>query len=436
MAQPRKHAIVIGGSMGGLVAARVLSDHFEQVTIIDRDTFPEVGAQRRGVPQGVHTHGLLASGRSMLENLFPGISDELIQKGAPAGDVLADSRWFFEGGCLSRCPSGLSGLLLSRPLLEGTVRRRLLAFPSIKARENCVVEALAASADNRRVTGVRVQGETIPADLVLDSTGRGSHSPAWLESLGFSKPEEDKIEVGIAYTTRLFRRRRADHLNGDSAAVIPPTPHGKRGGVMLAQEGDRWTATLIGYSGQVAPSELDGFIEYAKTLPAPYIHEVVSDAEPLEGVFTARFPASLRRRYEKLKSFPEGYLIFGDALCSFNPIYGQGMSVAAQESEALGQCLAGGDANLANRFFQRASTVVDTPWSIAAGADLRIPETIGPRNSGMTFINWYLGKLHKAAHRDPEASVAFLKVANLLAPPPSIMHPRVAMRVLRASLRA
>ncbi len=436
MAQPnRKHAIVIGGSMGGLVAARVLSDHFEQVTIIDRDTFPEVGAQRRGVPQGVHTHGLLASGRRVLENLFPGISDELIQQGAPAGDILADSRWFFEGGCLSRRPSGLNGLLLSRPLLEGTVRKRLLANSSIKARENCVVEGLAASPDNARVTGVRLQSaETIPADLVVDSTGRGSHSPAWLESIGFSKPEEDKIEVGIAYTTRLFRRR-GDHLDGDSAVVIPPTPEGKRGGVMLAQEGNRWTVTLTGYSGQVAPSELDGFIEFAKTLPGPYIHQVVSDAEPLDGVFTARFPASLRRRYEKLKSFPEGYLVFGDALCSFNPIYGQGMSVASQESEALGQCLAAGDAGLARRFFVRASTIVDTPWSIAAGADLRIPETIGPRNAGVKFINWYLAKLHKAAHRDPEASVAFLKVANLLAPPPSILHPRVAMRVLRASLR-
>jgi len=186
--------------------------------------------------------------------------------------------------------------------------------------------------------------------------------------------------------------------------------------------------------GQVAPSELDGFIEYAKTLPAPYIHATVSDAEPIGGVFTARFPASLRRRYEKLKSFPEGYLVFGDSPCSFNPIYGQGMSVAAQESEVLDRCLSGGDDNLARRFFERASKVVDTPWSIATGADLRIPETIGPRNTGVTFINWYLAKLHKAAHRDPEASLAFLKVANLLAPPPSIMHPRVAMRVLFASV--
>lgn len=421
--------------MGGLVAARVLSDHFGHVTLLDRDTFPEVGQQRRGVPQGVHTHGLLASGRRVLEDLFPGISGELIARGAPAGDALADSRWFFEGGCLSRCVSGLEGLLLSRPLLEGTVRRRLLAISNVKATESTLVEGLTASSDNRRVTGVRLQGgEVIPADFVIDATGRGSHSPAWLESMGFRKPEEEKVEVAIAYTTRLFRRR-ADHLNGDSAVVIPPTPDGKRGGVMLGQEGERWTVTLVGYFGRVAPTDLDGFIEFAKALPAPYIHEVVSDAEPIGDASSARFPHSVRRRYDKLRSFPEGYLVFGDAVCSFNPIYGQGMSVAAQQSEALQQCLAGGDKDLALRFFARASKVVDIPWSIAVGSDLRIPETIGPRNAGVSFVNWYIAKLHKAAHSDPKASLAFLKVANLLAPPPSILHPRVAMRVLRANLR-
>lgn len=431
----RKHAIVIGGSMGGLVAARALADHFERVTLLDRDTFPEVGQQRRGVPQGVHTHGLLASGRQVLENLFPGISNELIAHGAPAGDALADSRWFFEGACLCRCASGIKGLLLSRPLLEGTVRRRLLEISNVKAIEKTVVEGITASSDNRRVTGVRLQGgEIVPADLVIDASGRGSHSPAWLESMGFPKPQEEKVEVAIAYTTRLFHRR-ADHLNGDTAVIIPPTPEGKRSGVMLGQEGERWTVTLVGYFGRVAPSDLEGFIAYAKTLPAPYIHEVVSTAEPIGDASSARFPYSIRRRYDKLRSFPEGYLVFGDALCSFNPIYGQGMSVAAQQSEALRHCLAGGDQDLALRFFARASKVVDIPWSIAVGSDLRIPETIGPRNAGVSFVNWYIGKLHKAAHADPQASLAFLKVASLLAPPPSIMHPRIAMRVLLGNLR-
>lgn len=424
-----KRAIVIGGSMGGLTAARVLSDFFDEVTLIDRDSFPDVGEHRRGVPQSVHTHGLLAGGRRVLGDLFPGIIEELLGLGGLSGDILNDSLWFFEGGCLSKKPSGLDGVLMSRPLLEGVVRRRTFAVKNIQHRENCVVEGLATNAERNRVTGVKIGDQVVDADLVVDATGRGSHSPAWLDSIGFGKPEEEKVEIKIAYTTRWFKRT-LDHLNGDSAAVIPQTPGGKRGGVMLAQEGDRWTCTLVGYFGQVAPSELPGFIEYAKSLPAPYIHDVVSKAEPIGDAFTALFPASLRRRYERMKSFPEGYLVLGDAICSFNPIYGQGMSVALQESNALRDCLKAGSDNLAKRFFARAAKVVDIPWSVAVGADLKIPETVGPRNAGVNFVNWYIAKLHKLAHRDPEASVAFLKVANLLAPPPSIMAPKMAMKVL------
>ena len=217
------------------------------------------------------------------------------------------------------------------------------------------------------MTGARAAGEEIAADLVVDSTGRGSHAPAWLESLGFAKPEEERVEVGIGYTTRLFRRK-PEHLNGDLAAVIPPTPQGKRGGVMLAQEGDRWTV----HADRVFRKRRVRWICRAlsnmrRRCPAPIIHEVVSHAEPIGDAFTARFPASVRRRYERLNSFPEGYLVFGDAICSFNPIYGQGMSAAAQQSVALEQSLAEGENDLARSFFARASKVVDKPWSVAVG---------------------------------------------------------------------
>jgi 2-polyprenyl-6-methoxyphenol hydroxylase-like FAD-dependent oxidoreductase len=434
MAQ-RKHAIVIGGSMGGLLAARVLSDRYEQVTLIDRDTFPEAGQHRRGVPQSVHTHGLLASGRRILDRLFPGLGEELIGLGAVEGDLLKDSRWIFEGACLSKRESGLKGLLVSRPLLEGVVRRRLLAIANIKAMQNTVVENVTATDDKQRVTGVRLAGgENISADLVVDCSGRASHAPAWLEALGYAKPQEERVEVGIGYTTRLFRRD-VKQLDGDGAVVIPPTPEGKRGGVMLAQEGDRWTVTLISYFGNYAPLELAGFVDYAKTLPASDIHEVISTSEPLCNGVSARFPASVRKRYEKLERFPQGFLVLGDAICSFNPIYGQGMSAACQQAVALEESVANGDVS-AREFFQRAAKVVDNPWSMAVGADLRIPETVGPRNAGVSFINWYIAKLHKAARRDPELALAFVMVANLLAPPPSIMAPRMAIRVLFGNLRA
>jgi 2-polyprenyl-6-methoxyphenol hydroxylase-like FAD-dependent oxidoreductase len=431
----RDHAIVCGGSMGGLLAARVLSDHYRRVTVVDSDVFPECGEHRRGVPQGRHTHGLLASGRDVIERLFPGVSAELVAAGALSGDIVAEARWFNAGGRLAHFRSGMEGLLMTRPMLEGFVRRRTFALRNVEARPDLRAETLTATADRRRITGISGGGAELSADLVVDATGKGSHAPQWLEALGYEPPRHEKVEVALAYTTRFFRRR-PEQMDGDKVAVIPPLPDVKRGGVMLAQEGNRWSVTLIGHFGQAAPTELDGFVEYARTLPAPYIYEAIREAEPLGDAMTARFPASQRRRYERLKRFPEGFLVFGDAISSFNPIYGQGMSVAALEAEVLAaEAAQGSDADLAQRFFRRAAAVVDIPWSISVGNDLRMPETVGPRNAGVAFINWYMGKLHRAAHSDPVVAMSFYRVANLLAPPPSVMAPGVAWRVLKGNLR-
>jgi 2-polyprenyl-6-methoxyphenol hydroxylase-like FAD-dependent oxidoreductase len=427
-----KHAIVIGGSIGGLLAARVLADSFEQVTILDRDRFPAAGEQRRGVPQGRHTHGLLASGRRVLDELFPGISGALISAGALDSDIINESRWFFEGGCLARHPSDLWGLLVSRPRLEATIRERVLSFRSITALQECGVEGLLESAG--RVTGVKLAGAKImPADLVVDATGRGSQSPQWLEAMGYPRPQEQRLDIALGYATRIFRRRATD-LDGDRTVIIPQAPGGKRGGVILAQEGDRWTVTLFSHFGDYPPTELKGFIEYSKMLAAPYIHEVIRAAEPLCDGAMMRFPASLRRLYEKLERFPAGFLVMGDAISSFNPIYGQGMSCAALQAMELRKVLAEGTGDLARRFFTQAAKVVDIPWSLVVGNDLRMPETQGPRSLGMSFINWYISKLHRAAHHDPVAAEAFLRVSNLLASPATIMHPKIVMRVLRGNL--
>ena len=419
--------------MAGLLAARVLTDTYETVTIVERDALPDGPAHRRGVPQGHHTHGLLASGRAVLESLFPGIEQELVARGALANDIANDSRWFFEGACLQRFDSGLRGLLMTRPLLESVVRARVIANPRIRVCDAWAVESLVASADRTRVTGIMSGGRTIHADLVVDATGRGSRSAVWLESLGYERPMEESVHVALGYATRFFRRRATD-LGGDTAVVVPPTPVGKRGGVMLAQEGDRWTVTLIAHFGGVPPDELGAFVEFARTLPAPFIHDVVSRADPIGDGASTRFPASVRRRYERLARFPEGYVVFGDAICSFNPIYGQGMSVAALQAIELQKTVAEARDEVGRRFFRRAARVVDIPWSIAAGSDLRMPETVGRRGAGVSFVNWYMAKLHQAAHRDPVAALAFHRVSNLLAPPPTVMHPRVALRVLLAHL--
>ncbi|MFN8060171.1 MAG: hypothetical protein U0Q12_13530 [Vicinamibacterales bacterium] len=433
--EPRHHAIVMGASMAGLLTARVLSTHFTKVTLVERDALPTGPDNRRGVPQGRHTHGLLASGRRVLDELFPGISTELLEAGAVPADLLRDSRWFFEGDHLARVASGLDGLLMSRPFLESAVRRRVLALPNVTLRQDTQVEGLVFGPTRSRVTGARVTGEVLLADLVVDATGRASHAPQWLDAMGYDTPVEEKVEIALRYTTRLFRRRPTD-LGGDRAVVIPPTPSGKRGGVMLAQEGDRWTVTLIAHFQDAPPADLPGFLEYARTLPSRDLHDVIRDAEPLGDGLSTRYLASTRRRYERLRRFPEGFLVVGDGISSFNPIYGQGMSVAALEVMELDAVLRGGSAELAKRFFARAAKVVDTPWAVAVGNDLRMPETIGPRSVAVSLVNWYLEKLHRAAHRDPELARAFLTVANLLAPPPSVMHPRLALRVLLGQLRS
>ncbi|MBL8212274.1 MAG: hypothetical protein JNK87_16275 [Bryobacterales bacterium] len=428
------HAIVIGGSMSGLLCARVLCDHYRSVTLLERDTFPEGIENRRSVPQGRHAHGLLAGGREALERLFPGFGNDLVAAGALRGDIAGETRWFVNGGSLYRSCSEMQGIVASRACIETIVRRRVLAIPNLTVRQGAAVDGLLRDGTPARVAGVRIGGERLEAELVVDATGRGSHSGPWLEAMGYSRPREERVEVGVAYTTRHFRRTPED-LDGDRAAILPATPEGKRGGVMLAQEGGRWVVTLIGYFGNAAPSDLAGFVAYARSLPSPDIYDVIRNAEPLDEPAVARFSASLRRRYDKLARFPAGYLVVGDALCSFNPIYGQGMSVAALEAVALGEALRLGRADLARRFFGRAAKLVDVPWGIAVGNDLRMKETVGPRTPGVRFINWYIDKLHRAAHHDAETTLAFHRVSNLLAPPETLFHPRIVARVLSGNLR-
>ena len=426
----RKKALVIGGSMSGLLAARILSDFYDEVTILERDDLSNEVENRRGVPQGWHAHGLLAGGSQVLEELFPDISTELAAAGAVTADVVKDGKWFFEGDCLVQVPSGTSGLLLSRPFLENAVRRRVRSLDRIRIIDNCAVRDLIVY--GVCVKGVITDDKWLEADLVIDTSGRGSQSLKWLGSYGFPTPIEERVEIDIAYTTRYFRRRKSD-LGGELFAVVNPSPENANSGVILAQEGDRWVVTLIGRFGVRPPEDMEGFTEFAKGLNAPFIYDVVRNAEPIGGACTMRFPASVRRRYEKLRQLPKGFLSFGDAVCSFNPAYGQGMSVAAMQARALREQLANSGEDLAKRFYRSASKVIDTPWTIAVGSDLRMPQVEGKRTAAGRPMNWYIGRLHKLGHYDGEAALAFLRVAQLLDEPSSLMHPKLTWRVLTAN---
>jgi hypothetical protein len=321
-------------------------------------------------------------------------------------------------------------------VLEGHVRRRLLRLPNVRAIENCAVQGLVASEDRSAVKGARVRvgniEQIIDADLVVDASGRGSSSPAWLESIGYIRPAEEKIEIGIGYTTRIYRRRPTD-LNGKLAVVVAGSGPNWRNGVVLYQTADRWIVSIGGYFGDHAADDDPLFAAYAGSLPTSEIYDIVAHAEPLSDFASYRYPANLRRRYEELTRFPRGYLVFGDAICSFNPVYGQGMTVAAQEAVLLRQCMEAGDADLARRFFAAAKGAIDVPWDIAVGNDLRHPNVQGPRSPKVRFINWYIGKLHMAARHDAELATAFLRVANLEAPPTLLLSPANVLRVIRGN---
>ena len=434
MSEHTDHAVVVGASMGGLLAARVLSETYAAVTVVERDHLPDDAAPRRGVPQGRHAHGLLARGREALEELFPGLTAELVGLGVPAVDLQEGFRWINGGRLLRQAPSGLLGLGVSRPLLESRIRARVRALPNVAIADGCDAAGLVASGD--RVTGLRVLrraadscDEALSADLVVDATGRGSRGAQWLEALGYPVPEVEQVHVGLAYASRSYRR----DPDGPEGAAVAGTVGNPRAGVMIAQEDDRWIVTFGGMLGDTPPLDHAGYTEYAATLPSSAIHDVIGDAEPMSDPRLFRFPASTRRRYERLRRFPRGYLVLGDAISSFNPVYGQGMTVAAVEALRLHSCLADGTGDLAPRFLREAARIVDTPWEISVGADLRFPGVPGPRTPKVRAVNAYLERLHVAAEHDPAVGRAFLRVVNLVDRPETLMAPRLALRVLRGS---
>jgi hypothetical protein len=275
------------------------------------------------------------------------------------------------------------------------------------------------------------------ADLVVDATGRTSRTPEWLAAIGFEPPEEERVEVDLAYSTRHYRREPG-HLDGAIGALVSASPDCQRGGALLAQEGDRWICTLAGFFGDRPPVDPEGFEAYAGTLLSPVLHEVISSAVPLDEPRRFRFPASVRRRYERLTRTPQGLLVVGDAICSFDPIYGQGMTVAALQALALRELLSGGldRPGLAAAFYQVAATTIDNPWQIAVGGDMRLPGYRGPVDRRTRVVNAYLAKVQRAASLDPVVGTAFIRVAQLEAPPSSLMSPGVMTRVLRGSRRA
>ena len=447
------HALVVGGGMAGLLAARVLTEHFERVTILERDRLPAGPESRAGVPQARHVHGMLMRGRLILERLFPGLDAELAAAGAPSVDWTTDCRLFSFGAWKLRISCGITTRSGSRDLLEWSVRRRLAASGRVRLVEACEVTGLLAADGHARVVGVRTRprnhggGGLAPtedrfADLVVDASGRSSRAPEWLRALGYTPPRETTVNAFLGYTSRWYARPTALRADWKLLLVQATPPVGTRGGVVLPVEGDRWIVTLAGAARDYPPTDERAFLDFARSLPSPILAEAIEAAQPLSPIFGYRRTENRLRHCADLPRWPDGFVLIGDAVCAFNPVYGQGMAVCAQEVTVLGRSLRtqrqrrprGDLTGLARRFHRELARTHAPAWMLATGEDFRYPTTQGGRPGTTTrLLHWYVDRLIRTATGSPAAHRAFLQVWHMLEPPSALFHPAVMAQVLLAS---
>ena len=441
-----EHAVVLGASMAGLVAARALAEFFETVTVVERDALSDAADHRRGVPQGRQIHALLLSGAQVLEELFPGILDELVEAGAPSMDYRDLSRLHFNmGGHLavqSGAAEGLRALRAytpSRPFLESHVRRRVRAIPTIAFLDNHDAVDVTTNTSRDHVTGARVVNRhshaesVLSADLVVDATGRGARTPAMLERLGYARPAEDDVVIHLMYSSQLLRM--APEALHESGCVVAPVPGRPTGMAILKYEHDTVMFAVFGMAGNEPPVGCPAMCAFAEQLVPAHLLAAIRAADPLGETAQHRFPSSRWRRYDKARRLPEGLLVVGDAVCSFNPIYGQGMTVATLEALALRNCLSRGTTDLPRRFFRATAKPIGQAWQLAAGGDLSLPEIEGSAPLSTRLLNGYVDRLLTAAEYDTAALEQFLKVAWLVDSPIRLLRPSMMWRAALANRR-
>lgn len=436
--------------MAGMLAARVLSDHFDQVVVIERDRFPEGVASRPGVPQARHLHALLARGLNILESFFPRLSDELIAAeliaaGAWEIDVGSDLAWLNPKGWGLNFKSGIEVLSFSRDLLDWAVRRRVSAIPNVRFIEGCDVSGLITNERGDAINGVsfrpRSQSneasngeERLAADLVVDASGRASRMPQWLSAIGYEPPAETVINAHLGYASRLYKIPADFRANWKGAFVQAAPPEHIRAGIIFPIEGNRWIITLAGGGRDYPPADEEGFLDFARSLRSTLIYEAIRNAEPLTPITGYRGTENRRRHYEQLKRWLERLIVIGDGACAFNPVYGQGMTTAAIGAEWLGTCLReqSGDLNgLARRFQRGLSRLNADPWMLSTGEDYRYRNAQGGTpNLINRFMHRYVDRVLLLTTHNAKVRKRFLEVQGMLNPPSELLKPGIVARVI------
>jgi flavin-dependent dehydrogenase len=430
IASEDRHAVVLGGSLAGLLAARVLSRHFSRVTLIERDRYPGSPVPRNGVPQGRHVHVLLLRGLRILESLLPGFTSEVEAAGGALLDSANDFDWLTPGGYAPRFESGLPFLAVSRPAIDWVVNRRVRSLRNVTILEASDVLGLTRSQGG--IDGVRARARggsetvTIPATLVVDATGRGSRTPEWLEVLGYETPRETMVNAHFGYASRIYRRGPESQAGFRAVYSQAMPPQVTRLGLAFPIEGGRWMVTLAGGGGDYPPVREDHWLDFARSLPNPDVYRVIRQSEPLGPIHGARSEGNRRVHYDRI-GMPEGLVVTGDAACSFNPVYGQGMTTAAIGAQLLDQCLAGGGTH----GFQKAlATETDAAWMLSTSEDYRYPgvtRTHPPARFAPpeSWMHAYLNRVIARSCADPGTRRTLLEVFHLVRPAAALFRPSI-----------
>jgi 2-polyprenyl-6-methoxyphenol hydroxylase-like FAD-dependent oxidoreductase len=441
-----RQALVIGAGMSGLAAAGALANHFEQVIVLERDGLAPDPSHRPGTPQSRQLHGLLSGGLEALCQIFPGFDQDLAGAGAAPIRVAADFCEELPGfDPFPRRDFGGVVYAASRPLLEHTLRRRALGHRNVVIRHRCRVVDLVASADRRSITGARCEGidgtrETVSADLIVDASARGALTLAALEAVGRTRPPETTVGVNIGYATAVFEipERRPDW---QAVLTFPSAPSDCRCGYLVPVEENRWMVCIAELHCPRPPLNLAEFLDAARRLRTPTIYDAIKNARPAGNPQRFGFPESSWRHYETVVDFPQGLIPIGDAVCRFNPVYAQGMSVAAREASILADLLsrrardAEGLGELPQDFLTEVQPWIAGTWSMAATPDLAYPQTRGDRPADLERTLNFVAALYRVAARDPDVHKLLVAVRHLARPNDALQERGLVDRV-RAEMAA
>ncbi|MEM8720756.1 MAG: FAD-dependent monooxygenase [Cyanobacteria bacterium P01_G01_bin.39] len=434
----RDRVIVIGGSIAGLISARVLADYFQQVIIIERDELSSTPQARRGVPQSVQPHVLLTKGYRLLEEFFPGIEAKLRDNAALSIDWGQEFHHYFEKhwGIATPEPSDIVSVTCSRYLLEWIIRQELIKLPKIEIRQQSKVTGLVYDAASSQVRGVQLnEAEQINADLVVDASGRSSQANQWLKEIGQTPAPETIINPFLGYATRRYRLPGNFEPNWKVLLISQTPPHDTRLGYLARIENDELIATLGGYGKDFPPLDDRGFLEFAHSLAQPDFYQAIANATPTSPIYAHRATANRRRNYEQIK-LPAGIIALGDAVCALCPVYGQGMTVSALGAKTLQAWLAKSSATKLdnNRFQQQLAKSNSLHWTLATSQDSRFPGTVGAKQGQPSILDkimtGYMNRLLSKSTVEPSLHLKYLEVAHSLRSPLSLYHPQVMWQVL------